>query len=116
MSHRTLLVIICALALVAACAVNTPITVWDFNSNCVFSVNRGGFHGEDDGCGGDVMRICKDYEDMLGDRFVSRAQCMNNCSALHAQQYQAHVMDGCQRNVEHAYSLCGQFCMRNYAQ
>jgi hypothetical protein len=116
MSRRSVWLWACLIVLLTACAVNQPATVWDFNSNCVFSTGRGGFRGEEDTCGGDTMRICKEFEDMLSDKFASRSQCLAKCSELQSQLYQQHIMDGCRRNVERAFSLCGQFCLRNYQQ
>lgn len=116
MSRRFVWLLACSIVLITACAVNQPITVWDFNSNCVFSTGRGGFRGEEDNCGGDGMRICKEFEDTLSETFASQAQCLSKCSELRGRLYQQHVMDGCRRNVERAFSLCGQFCLRNYKQ
>jgi len=116
MKPRTLFALLSLVSLLAACAVNAPITVWDFKSDCVFSVGHGGMRDQDDACGGDSQRICQDYETMLSEKFASRAQCMAQCRALHDQQYPVHLVDGCRSNVERAYSLCGQFCLRNYPQ
>jgi len=92
---------------------NRPISVTEFNSNCTMNVDMG---SGADFCGGELMRICKDFQDMLSETFPSRAVCMQKSRALYQQQYQAHVVDGCRAAVEQAFTLCGQFCARNYPQ
>jgi|GEM_PF-3227843 len=97
---------------VAACVFGKPMMVWELNSECLFTT--GGSGREDDICGGAKVSICKDFEDTMSEKFASRDQCLAKCRELRESLYPKHIVDGCLQSVGNAFTLCGQFCSRNY--
>jgi hypothetical protein len=111
---RVFFALCCCLVLVlAACSLNKPITPWNFSGNCNFGFDGG---SADDVCGSGRQQICKLFTDALSTPFASRAACLDTCRELRESEYQAHAIDGCQPSLSAAFTLCGQFCERNYAQ